>query len=73
MKIYDCIFLDRDGTINFDPKGYINSLQNFNLYEFTIPALKRLSKLGNKFCIITNQSGISRGLIKEDNLNFIHD
>ena len=73
MKIYDCIFLDRDGTINSDRKGYINSLQNFNLYDFTIPALKRLSELGNKFCIITNQSGISRGLIKEENLNFIHD
>ena len=73
MKNYDCIFLDRDGTINSDPKGYINSLQNFNLYDFTIPALKKLSELGNKFCIITNQSGISRGLIKEENLNFIHD
>ena len=47
--------------------------QNFNLYDFTIPALKRLSELGNKFCIITNQSGISRGLIKEENLNSIHD
>ena len=73
MKNYDCIFLDRDGTINSDPNGYISSLQNFNLYDFTIPALKRLSELGNKFCIITNQSGISRGLIKEENLNFIHD
>ena len=68
MKIYDCIFLDRDGTINSDPKGYIKSLQNFNLYDFTIPALKRLSELGNKFCIITNQSGLSRGLI----LSLIH-
>ena len=73
MKNYDCIFLDRDGTINSDPNGYISSLQNFNLYDFTIPALKRLSELGNKFCIITNQSGISRGLIKEENLNCIHD
>ena len=68
MKNYDCIFLDRDGTINSDSNGYISSLQNFNLYDFTIPALKRLSELGNKFCIITNQSGISRGLIKEKNL-----
>ena len=73
MKNYDCIFLDRDGTINSDSNGYISSLQNFNLYDFTIPALKRLSELGNKFCIITNQSGISRGLIKEENLNFIND
>ena len=73
MKNYDCIFLDRDGTINSDHDGYISSLQNFNLYDFTIPALKRLSELGNKLCIITNQSGVSRGLIKEENLNFIHD
>ena len=73
MKNYDCIFLDRDGTINSDSNGYISSLQNFNLYDFTIPALKRLSELGNKFCIITNQSGISRGLIKVENLNFIND
>ena len=73
MKVYDCIFLDRDGTINSDPNGYINSIHNFNLYDFTIPALKKLSELGNKFCIITNQSGIGRGIIKEENLNFIHD
>ena len=73
MKIYDCIFLDRDGTINSDPKGYINSLQNFNLYDFTIPALKKLARLGNIFCIITNQSGVSRGLIKKENLFLIHD
>jgi D-glycero-D-manno-heptose 1,7-bisphosphate phosphatase len=73
MKIYDCIFLDRDGTINSDHNGYISSLQNYNLFDFTIPALKKLSELGNKLCIITNQSGISRGLIKEENLNFIHD
>ena len=66
-------FLDRDGTINSDPVGYIKSLQNFNLYDFTIPALKRLSELGNKLCIVTNQSGISRGLINRENLNFIHD
>ena len=72
MKKYDCIFLDRDGTLNFDP-GYISTIEDFRLYDFTIPALKKLARLGNKFCIITNQSGISRGLIKEENLNFIHD
>ena len=73
MKIYDCIFLDRDGTINSDPNGYISSLKNFNLYDFTIPALQIMSDLGNKFCIITNQSGVSRGLIKKENLFLIHD
>ena len=72
MKKYDCIFLDRDGTINFDP-GYISTIKDFRLYDFTIPALKKLTRLGNKFCIITNQSGVSRGLIKKENLFLIHD
>ena len=72
MKKYDCIFLDRDGTINFDP-GYISTIEDFRLYDFTIPALKKLARLGNKFCIITNQSGVSRGLIKKENLFLIHN
>ena len=72
MKKYDCIFLDRDGTINFN-SGYISTIKDFKLYEFTIPALKRLARLGNKFCIITNQSGVNRGLIKKEDLLLIHN
>ena len=72
MKKYDCIFLDRDGTINFD-SGYISTIEEFKLYDFTIPALKELARLGNKFCIITNQSGVSRGLIKKEDLLLIHN
>ena len=53
MKKYDCIFLDRDGTLNHDP-GYINSLGDYSFYNFTIPALKQLSSVSNRFCIITN-------------------
>ena len=72
MKKYDCIFLDRDGTLNPDP-GYISSLNDFIFFDFTLPALKQLAKAGNRFCIITNQSGISRGLIQQDSLEEIHD
>ena len=72
MKKYDCIFLDRDGTINYD-SGYIRTMRDFKLYDFTIPALKKLSRLGNKFCIITNQSGVNRGLIKKEDLLSIHN
>ena len=67
MKKYDCIFLDRDGTINSD-SGYISTIKDFKLYDFTIPALKKLARFGNKFCIITNQSGVNRGLIKKEDL-----
>ena len=72
MKTYDCIFLDRDGTLNPDP-GYINKIENFAFYDFTIESLKKISEAGNRFCIVTNQSGISRGIIKEDDLEEIHD
>ena len=69
---YDCIFLDRDGTINPDETGYINSLDDYSFYDFTLSALKRIAKANNRFCIMTNQSGVSRGLINEDDLATIH-
>ena len=54
MRKYDCIFFDRDGTINHDP-GYISKLKDFIFFEFTISALKLLVSITNKFIIITNQ------------------
>jgi len=72
MRKYNTIFLDRDGTLNPDP-GYISSLNQFAFYDFTIPALQQLAHSGNRFCIITNQSGVSRGLIDQNDLNKIHD
>ena len=43
MKKFDCIFLDRDGTLNPDP-GYINNILDYNFYDFTLPALKMMTK-----------------------------
>ena len=71
MKKYNCIFLDRDGTLNPDP-GYINSINDYSFYDFTLSALSKIANLGNRFCIVTNQSGISRGLIKPKDLEEIH-
>ena len=72
MKKYDTIFLDRDGTLNPDP-GYINSLDKYAFFDFTIPALNEMSKYCNGFCIITNQSGLSREIIQIDELSKIHN
>ena len=75
IRKYDCIFLDRDGTLNFDP-GYISSVKDFKFYDYTFKALKLLKHLTKSFIIITNQSGVSRGIIKEKELieinSFIH-
>ncbi len=67
MIKYDAIFLDRDGTINFDP-GFVQNVDQFNFYDFAFPALKILSQHGNNFCIISNQSGVARGLIDINDL-----
>ncbi len=72
MKKYDTIFLDRDGTLNPDP-GYISDLKDFTFFPFTFKALKIMSKCCERFCIVSNQSGIGRGLIDEKNLKVIHD
>ena len=72
MIKYDCIFLDRDGTLNPD-SGYINCLEDYEFYDFTIPALKLMSKKNNQFCIVTNQSGVGRGLISVGQLKSINN
>ena len=74
MMKYECIFFDRDGTINYDP-GYISNLKYFKFFEFSIKAMTLLTNVSDKFIMITNQSGVGRGLIDEVDLldinNFI--
>ena len=66
------IFLDRDGTLNPDP-GFISKPEDFNLFDGVTEALKRLKDAGFLLILITNQSGISRGLITEEQLEAVHD
>jgi D-glycero-D-manno-heptose 1,7-bisphosphate phosphatase len=65
------IFLDRDGVINPDP-GYINNPAALNLYPFTAQAVRNFNCLGYKVIVVTNQSGIARGLVTIDQMNAIH-
>ena len=67
MIKYDCIFFDRDGTVNYDP-GYISKLKYFKFFEFAIEAMALLANVSDKFIMVTNQSGVSRGLINEADL-----
>ena len=72
MMRYDCIFFDRDGTINYDP-GYISKLKHFKFFEFAIEAMTLLANVSDKLIMVTNQSGVSRGLIDEVDLLQIND
>lgn len=59
------LFLDRDGVINVD-KGYVSKIEDFEFENGVIEALKILGKEYLLF-IVTNQSGISRGLYTIEN------
>lgn len=66
------VFLDRDGTINIDERGYISSPEKFDVYPFAAEAISVLNKLGYKIIVVTNQSGIARGFYTEQDLIKIH-
>ena len=66
------IFLDRDGTLNPDP-GYISDPKDYELFDGVGEALLRLQSAGYLLVLITNQSGISRGLFTEKQLAAVHD
>lgn len=59
------IFLDRDGTINVD-YGYLHRREQFELLPGALEGLKLLREMGFGLVIITNQSGIGRGMFTID-------
>jgi D-glycero-D-manno-heptose 1,7-bisphosphate phosphatase len=65
------VFIDRDGTINIDV-GYPSSYSVIDIYPYSFEAVKKIKEAGFLAVIITNQSGIGRGIIKEKNLHDIH-
>lgn len=66
------IFLDRDDTIMED-SGYINSPQQVRLIAGAAGALVDLRKMGYRIIVVSNQSGIARGIITEQALAQIHE
>ena len=65
------VFLDRDGTINRDV-GYPDSYTKIDIFPYSYEAVEAIKKAGFLAVVITNQSGVGRGLIEEDDLKEIH-
>ena len=65
------VFLDRDGTLNYDP-GYLKSAAELRLLPGVGTSLARLKAAGAKLVVVTNQSGIGRGLFTHKDLEAVH-
>jgi D-glycero-D-manno-heptose 1,7-bisphosphate phosphatase len=58
------VFLDRDGTL-IEEAGYLDRLDRLALFPFAVDAVRLLNRAGWPVIVISNQSGIGRGLVRE--------
>ena len=71
--MFDTLFLDRDGVIN--KKLELRYVTNFDEFVFVINsdiAIRKLHKIFKRILIVTNQQGIGKGIMTEDDLNLLH-
>lgn len=67
------LFLDRDGVINVENVGdYITRWEDFRFYEGVLKALKIFATAFGRIVMVTNQRGVSKGLMTEQDLKDIH-
>jgi D-glycero-D-manno-heptose 1,7-bisphosphate phosphatase len=66
------VILDRDGVINEDSDEYIKCPAEWVPIPSSLEAMVRLNQAGYRIVVITNQSGIARGLLDVPTLNRIH-
>ena len=71
-KMVPAVFLDRDGVINKDI-GYFSDPKKLAIFRSSLEGLRALQEAGFILIVVTNQSGIARGLISEKDVQNLHD
>jgi len=74
MHKLDTLFLDRDGVINVKLDGqYVRNTVEFEFMTGAETAISKLSKIFNRILIVTNQQGIAKGIMSDNDLGFLHE
>jgi D-glycero-D-manno-heptose 1,7-bisphosphate phosphatase len=71
IRLNPAAFLDRDGVINIDI-GYPHRIEDFRFVEGAVKAIARLNANGYLVVVVTNQSGVARGLFEEADMHIFH-
>ncbi|MDI9569408.1 MAG: HAD family hydrolase [Pseudomonadota bacterium] len=71
MRPSPAVFLDRDGTIN-EEVGYLDRMDKLRLLPGAAEAVRLINRDGMKAVVITNQSGIGRGMFDEAFVMEVH-
>ncbi|MCK4408589.1 MAG: HAD family hydrolase [Candidatus Eisenbacteria sp.] len=64
-------FLDRDGTVTIE-RGYVTRPQDIRLVAGAAAAIRELNEAGILAVIVSNQSGVARGLMSEEDMAAVH-
>ena len=67
-----CIFLDRDGVLNEDNPNYTYHIAKFKILTGVIEALQELKNSGYLLIVVTNQSGIAKGIYTQAEMEKRH-
>ncbi|MBM3307177.1 MAG: HAD family hydrolase [Candidatus Eisenbacteria bacterium] len=65
------VFLDRDGTITVE-RGHVTRPEDLELLAGAAEAIRALNEAGVLAVLVSNQSGVARGLMTEDDLSVVH-
>ncbi len=71
VHLRPALFLDRDGVINVD-KGYVSQIDDFEWIEGAAQTIRAFNQRDWYVFIVTNQSGIARGLYTEEDMQALH-
>ena len=66
------IFIDRDGTL-IEEVNFLSRVDDLKVFAYTADALRMLKNKGYWIVVVTNQSGIGRGIYPESDMHAIHE
>ncbi len=70
---FEAVYLDRDGVLNVELFDYVTTPAELAIIAGAPEAVRRLNEAGLKVAVVTNQSGIGKGLYSAAGLAAVHD